>query len=307
MARIFRVDHQIDPGFFNGSSCAFGVFDGVHRGHRYLIDCARATARKGGGRSLALTFDIDPDERLHPTRLRKLMTNEDRLAMLAESGVDAVAVLPFTDEFASSAPDDFLLQTFNGLPPAFLHVGFDFRFGAKAAGTVKDLDAWSAAVGTQVCAHDLKGADGSPITATRIRLLLAKGDIEEANCLLGHPYFMSGIVEPGRGEGADLGFRTANLVVPEQLRPVGDGVYAAWAEVEGVRYRAAVNVGVAATFSDRATATCEVHLLDFEGDLYGKPIKVEFHHWLRPMRKFDDVEELIATVKGNIAWVRENL
>ncbi len=307
MARIFKVDDQLDPEFFNGSSCAFGVFDGVHRGHRYLIDCARTTARESGGRSLALTFDIDPDERLHPTRLRKLMTNEDRLVLLSESGVDAVAVLPFTEEFASSTPDDFLFQTFNGLPPAFLHVGFDFRFGARAAGTVKDLDEWSNDVGTQVCAHDLKGADGFPITATRIRLLLAEGDIEEANCLLGHPYFMSGTVQPGRGEGADLGFRTANLVVPEQLRPLGDGVYAAWAEVGGARYRAAVNVGVAATFSDRATATCEVHLLDFDGDLYGKPIKVEFHHWLRPMRKFDDLEELIATVKGNIAWVRENL
>ena len=121
------------------------------------------------------------------------------------------------------------------------------------------------------------------------------------------PYFMTGTVEPGRGEGADLGFRTANLAVPDQLRPLGDGVYAAYAQVDGTRYKAAVNVGVAATFADRATATCEVHLLDFAGDLYGKPVKVEFLHWLRPMRKFDDVEELIATVKDNIQWVRENL
>ena len=118
---------------------------------------------------------------------------------------------------------------------------------------------------------------------------------------------MTATVEPGRGEGADLGFRTANLVVPDQMRPLGDGVYAAWATVDGARYKAAVNVGVAATFADRATATCEVHLLDFEGDLYGKRIKVEFLHWLRDMRKFDSVDELIATVKSNIAWVREHL
>ena len=104
-----------------------------------------------------------------------------------------------------------------------------------------------------------------------------------------------------------MGFKTANLEVPEQLRALSDGVYAAWAEVDGARYKAAVNMGVAATFADRATATCEVHLLDFEGDLYGRSIKVEFLHWLRPMRKFDDVDELIATVKGNIAWVRANL
>lgn len=227
--------------------------------------------------------------------------------MLADSGVDVVAVLPFTRDFAASSPEEFLVQTFDGTVPSFLHVGYDFKFGARAAGTVRDLDSWAAVGGTSVQAHDLKSDDGAPITATRIRLLLAGGDVEEANRLLGRPYFMTGVVEPGRGEGADMGFRTANLVVPDQMRPLGDGVYAAYAHVDGVRYKAAVNVGVAATFADRATATCEVHLLDFAGDLYGKPVKVEFLHWLRPMRKFDDVEELIATVKDNIQWVRENL
>lgn len=307
MAEIVKADDAFDRGFFEGTSCAFGVFDGVHRGHRFLLDCARDTAARSGGRSVALTFDIDPDEVFHPMRLKKLMTNEERLSMLASTGVDAVCVLPFTREFAASSPAEFLAQTFDGAPPAYLHVGFDFKFGARACGTVDDLDAWGLEGGTKVRAHGLKSDDGAPITATRIRLLLAAGDIEEANRLLGRPYFMTGTVEPGRGEGADLGFRTANLEVPDQLRPLGDGVYAAWAEVGGARYKAAVNVGVAATFADRATATCEAHLLDFSGDLYGKPVKVEFLHWLRPMRAFDDVDELIATVKGNIAWVRENL
>ncbi len=307
MAEIYKVGESFDHGFFKGTSCAFGVFDGVHLGHRFLLDCARETARKSGGKSVALTFDIDPDEKFHPERLRKLMANEERLAMLATTGVDAVAVLPFTPEFAASSPEEFLVQTFDGTPPAFLHVGYDFRFGARAAGTVQDLDAWGSDMGTQVCAHGLKSEDGAPITATRIRLLLADGDISESNRLLGRPYFMTGTVTPGRGEGADLGFRTANLTVPDQLRPIGDGVYAAYATVGGTRYKAAVNVGIAATFADRATATCEVHLLDFEGDLYGKPVKVEFMHWLRPMRKFDDIDELVATVKGNITWVRENL
>lgn len=307
MAGIYRADATFDRGFFEGTSCAFGVFDGVHQGHRFLLDCAQQTARENGGKSVALTFDIDPDEVFHPERLKKLMTNEERLAMLAETGVDAVVVLPFTAEFAASSPDDFLVQTFDGTVPSFLHVGYDFKFGARAAGTVRDLDTWGDSGGTQVRAHSLKSEDGAPITATRIRLLLAEGDIEEANRLLGRPYFMTGVVEPGRGEGADLGFRTANLVVSDQMRPLGDGVYAAWAVIDGERYRAAVNVGVAATFADRATATCEVHVLDFDGDLYGKPIKVEFLHWLRPMKKFDDLDELVATVKGNIAWVRENL
>ncbi len=283
------------------------MFDGVHRGHRFLIGCARETAAQTGGASVALTFDIDPDEVFHPQRLKKLMTNEERLAMLASTGVDAVVVLPFTREFAASSPEEFLLRTFGGTPPACLHVGYDFKFGARAAGTVRDLDAWGGQGGTRVQAHDLKSEDGAPITATRIRLLLAEGDIQEANRLLGRSYFMTGTVQPGRGEGADMGFRTANLVVEDQLRPLADGVYAAYATVDGARYKAAVNVGVAATFAHTATATCEVHILDFDGNLYGKPMKVEFEHWLRPMKKFDDVSELIATVQGNIAWVRENL
>ena len=104
-----------------------------------------------------------------------------------------------------------------------------------------------------------------------------------------------------------MGFRTANLLVPDNLRVLGDGVYAAYAWVDGTRYKAAVNVGVAATFADTATATLEAHILDFFGDIYGRVIKVEFTDWLRPNRPFDSVDELIATVKGNIEWVRQNL
>lgn len=307
MAHIYKVDGSFDHALFAGASCAFGVFDGVHRGHRFLLDCAVSTAHETSGRSIALTFSIDPDELFHADRLRKLMTNEERIAMLADAGVDAVAVLPFTRDFAAASPEEFLRRTFSGAVPPHLHVGSDFRFGAQALGTVSELREWAQGRGMAVDAHDLKSAGGEPITATRIRKLLAKGDIAEANRLLGRPYFMTGVVKSGRGEGASMGIRTANLEVADQLRPLGDGVYAAWADVDGARYKAAVNVGVAATFADRATATCEVHLLDFDGDLYGKPIKVEFLHWLRPMRKFDDVDELIATIKSNIQWVRDNL
>ena len=307
MAEICRVDEAFDSGVFAGASCAFGVFDGVHAGHRYLIERACETARESGGKAVVLTFDIDPDEVFHAERLKKLMTNEVRLDTLTRTCADLVVVLPFTRSFAALEPMAFLNETFDGTPPAYLHVGYDFRFGAKASGTVDELEAWGASEGMRVVPHDLASADGRPITATRIRLLLADGDVEEARRLLGRPYALRGTVQPGRGEGGGFGFRTANLHVPDQLRAIGDGVYAAWATVEGERYRAAVNVGVPATFADRAKATCEVHLLDFEGDLYGKPIVVEFMHWLRPMRKFDDVDELIATVQGNIAWVRENL
>ena len=307
MAEILKCDETFDHTFFSGSSCAFGVFDGVHCGHQYLLSCARETAEKNGGASVALTFDIDPDEVFHPERLKKLMTNEERIKTLSESGVDAVVVLPFTKRFSASSPEEFLVNTFNGHAPSYLHVGYDFRFGARAKGTVKELASWAGDTGTEICAHDLKSADGAPITATRIRLLLQDNDIDEANRLLGRPYYLVGDVQPGRGEGHDLGFRTANLKVPSQLQALGSGVYGAYAHVNGNRYKAAVSVGVSPVFADRTDATCEAHILDFEGDLYGKPIKIEFCHFLRPMIKFDTVDELIATVTENITWVRENM
>ena len=306
MVRIVNIKTDKDREFLAGSSCAFGVFDGVHCGHQYLIDQAKETAKENRGYSVALTFDIDPDERFHPDRLKKLMRNEERIHALSETGVDYVGVLPFTPEFASQLPFEFLASTFGGELPYALHIGKDFRFGFKASGTVKELEEWSRTTGTKICAHDLKSADGKPITATRIRLLLAEGNCDEALHLLGHPYFFEGEVLAGRGQGGDMGFKTANLQLPAMLQTLGEGVYAAWVTVDGVRYKCAMSVGVAPTFAN-ATATCEAHIIDFEGQIYGDTILVEPVKFLRPMIKFDSVDELIKTVLSNIQWVRDNL
>ena len=158
---------------------------------------------------------------------------------------------------------------------------------------------WGAERGMEVHGHELLSEGGRPVTATRIRGLLSEGRAREAADLLGRPYELSGLVRPGRGEGRDFGFATANLEVPPELLAIGEGVYA--------RYKAAVNVGVPATFADTAKENIEVHLLDFDEDIYGQDIEVEFIEWLRPMRAFESTDELIATVQSNIAWVRENL
>ena len=128
MAPIFKADDSFDRSLFKGASCSFGVFDGVHCGHRFLLSCAQQTAAENGGKSIALTFDIDPDEMFNADRLRKLMSNDERLEMLAQTGVDAVVALPFTKDFAASSPEEFLDRTFGGHVPAHLHVGSDFRF-----------------------------------------------------------------------------------------------------------------------------------------------------------------------------------
>ncbi len=307
VAKLYKVDESFDHSLFKHSSCAFGVFDGVHLGHQYLLSCAKKTAQYNGGKSIALTFDIDPDEIFHPNRLRKLMSNERRLEALLNSGVDAVVALPFTKSFSSLSPEEFLLETFNGYAPSNLHVGLDFHFGAKAAGSVADLAEWGAAVGTHIDAHNLQSADGAPITATRIRLLLMEHDLDEAQRLLGRRFSMVEKVRPGRGEGADMGFSTANLFIEPNRRVLAEGVYSAYATVEGKRYRAAVSMGVSPVFADKTDATCEVHILDFDQNIYGEYIEVEFVEYLRPMIKFDSTEELIKTVMGNIDYCRNNL
>ena len=307
MAKVYRVDEQFDHSLFTGAACAFGVFDGVHNGHRFIIESAREAAREQGGRCLIVTFDVDPDELFHAQRLKKLMTNDVRIRTLASLDVDGVMVLPFTAQFASLTPAKFLDHTFRHGVPASIHVGNDFHFGAKAAGTLEELEAWGAKFGMRACGYGLLQYDDKPVTSTRIRLLLADGNVEKAAELLGRHYRLQGEVRRGRGEGRDMGFRTATLRIPSQLMPLGDGVYAAYAHIGGERFKAAVSVGIAPTFEDRTDDNIEAHILNFDGDLYGQTIELAFVHWLRPMMAFTNTDELIATVTDNIAWVRENL
>lgn len=307
MAQVYNVDSTFDYSLFENSSCAFGVFDGVHTGHQYLLQCAKDTAMECGGLSIALTFNIDPDELFHAERLKKLMSNERRIETLSQSGVDAVVVLNFNYDFAALSPQEFLDKTFKGHAPSHLHIGLDFKFGAKASGTVADLGEWGAINNTHIDAHNLKSADAKPITATRIRKLLAKHELDEAKRLLGRPFSIHEKVHAGRGEGADLGFQTANLIMPSNRQVLAEGVYAAFAIVEGKRYKAAVSVGVSPVFAERSTATCEVHILDFSSNIYDEIIEVEFVEFLRPMIKFESTEELVRTVMSNIEYVRNNI
>lgn len=303
MANIYKAGTPQASRALAGASIAFGVFDGVHRGHQAVL----ARAANGTGRSAALTFDADPDELFNPGSLRKLMTNSARIDALAASGVDTVVVLPFSDRFANLEPDEFLERAFGDNPPSRIVVGTDFRFGRGAAGTVDTLARWGERANCVVEPFELLRIDGKPVTSSRIRALLAKGEVEAATELLGHRYVLEGTVVAGRHEGGNMGFRTANLELPAQLQAIGEGVYAAYATVAGKRAKAAVSVGVAPTFAEQSTATCEAHLLDFNEEVYGQRLSLEFVTWLRPMIKFDSVDELISTVMGNIAWVRDNL
>ncbi|MDR2109067.1 MAG: riboflavin biosynthesis protein RibF, partial [Coriobacteriales bacterium] len=289
---------------------AIGVFDGLHRGHRYLLDRTLADARERGLPAWVLTFNCDPDELFKPAeQLAKLSTNAERLARLEQSGVDGVWAVNFNAKLAALEPRAFLNNVVAGafLPQA-IHVGADFRFGASGSGSADELRRWGRAAGCAINAHQLLCNSGQPITATRIRNLLAGGDVQTAAELLQKPYRVCATVVAGRHVGTALGFPTANLAIDPALAKVADGVYAALAYLpDGRRCPAAVSVGVPATFGD-LPATTEATLLDYPadaGDLYGEDIILAYYRYLRPMQAFAGVEELKAAIAHNVVQTRE--
>lgn len=310
-----RVDWNPLEGFgqpLGTRVLAFGVFDGLHAGHRSLLNAARADADAKGVPFSIVTFANDPDAVLgaEPGRF-KLMSDDTRLRLLGSLVRKAklpgeVLVIHTTRETLGMQPDAFLRVLGEVCTPAALHVGCGFRFGAKAAGTVDDLRLWCEQHNAVCTAHALLECEGAPVSATRIRGVLAAGHIAEARRLGLLCYRVDGVVEHGRGEGTGFGFATANVQPDDDgVMLPGEGVYAGCAAVGGETYPAAVNVGAAKSFKD-ATAPLEVHLLGFKGDLYGKRVSVMFNSRLRSQRVFETHEELIETVSADIAWVREH-
>ena len=288
--------------------CVMGVFDGVHRGHQYLLARTLADAQQRQAPAWILTFDLDPQEVLSPDVLpQKLLSDSDRLHLLSQTGVDGVLVVPFTAELAMMAPDEFCEQV---IKPAItieaMHVGVDFRYGAKAEGDTKTMQAWLQAQGGTLAAHELLDDDGQHITSTRIRRLLNNCDTEKAAQLLARPFYLKGMVVEGRKVGRSLGVPTANLRADYPAATLGDGGYACYADVRGVRYRAATSVGAPTTFGV-FESTIEPHILDFEGDIYGEEIVISFVDYLRPMKTFDSVDELKDAIMADINWIRENI
>lgn len=309
-APVLRLDDIVQERRSLGRACiAIGAFDGVHLGHRALLGDTVADARARGARSYAVTFDPDPDCVLPGTPALKLMGSQERLRVLAHTGVDGVLVIPFTRELASLDYQAFFADVLGGVMDiASIYVGSDFRLGRQGLGTVDAITSWGRPRGIDVEPHELVMRCGQAVTATRIRAELAAGHVENARDLLGRPYAIHGTVAAGRGEGSDMGFPTANLVVPAGIQVPADGVYEGIALVGDTAYPAAVNVGLPPTYADNAaSAHLEANLIGFSGDLYGRSMALAFTRFLRPSRVFDSLDELIATVEGNIHDVIDNL
>lgn len=286
---------------------AMGVFDGVHSGHRALIADTVSLAREHGARSVVATFDRDPEQVVKPSEhVPQLLTLEDKLDHIARLDVDAIVVIPFCMRLAEMTPqrflDDVLLAA---TEPVAIVVGEDFRFGSHASGTVATLEKFGAQHGFGVVAHELIERDGQPVTATRIRTLIARGDVESACRLLGRAHRVPGRVVHGRGEGASvLGVPTANITPWAHAALPTDGVYAGRVIVNGQIYVAAISIGLPPTYP-QAVDRVEVHLIDFEGDLYGQEVMVELDARLHDHEVFDSADGLATAIQNDITRVRE--
>lgn len=291
-----------------GGVVTIGNFDGVHRGQRELIARVRARAAELGAPALVVTFDPHPMKVLRPEGAPLCLTTaRQRERLLGETGVDAVAVIRFTASFARTTAQRFVDGFLVGrLAVVEVHVGSRFTFGRDREGSLEFLTERGAELGFE--AHGVPEVidGGEPISSTRIRGLVAAGEVEEAGRLLGRAYLVAGRVESGEGRGRELGWPTANLSPVNELFP-GNGVYATGAMLDGESTcrKSITNVGVRPTFGGGADPVIECHLLDFEGDLYERRVELAFRRRLRGERRFGSPEELVEQIQRDVDGARE--
>ncbi|NNE13193.1 MAG: bifunctional riboflavin kinase/FAD synthetase [Ilumatobacter sp.] len=289
-----------------------GAYDGVHLGHLAVISHVRRLAEERGALAAVVTFDQHPAAIVRPESAPKLLTGpEQKLELLAATGVDAVVVVHFDAAQAAESPESFVRRVLvDALKTQVIVVGEDFHFGRHREGNVDLLrklgDEHDFDVEPIELLARLDGVD-EPVSSTAIRRALAGGDITRANEMLGHPFEARGTVVRGDQRGRLLGFPTANVEVPSATCLPADGVYAGWYErPAGESHPCAINLGRRPTFYEHADSSLlEAHLLDFDDVLYGERARIRFTHFLRSERKFDGIEALKAQLDIDVEHARE--
>jgi riboflavin kinase/FMN adenylyltransferase len=289
-----------------------GNFDGVHLGHRAILDTVISRARALDGEAVLYTFDPHPRKVLQPDGgPRLLVTLEQKAELLEEIGLDVLIVEPFDLDFARTPPEvfvrDFIHQR---IGPMEVYVGYDFHFGRDREGSMRLLTETGPLLGFSVTIISEVTVCDRDVNSTRIRELLSEGNVDEAGTLLGRPFSVRSSVVEGDRRGRDLGFPTANLAPVNEILP-GPGVYSGQLRLldDGVPERdsvlaAVTNVGYRPTFQDGRGLIAEAHVIDFEGDLYGRKVELVFVSKLRSEQKFDSVDELRAQIARDVDAAR---
>lgn len=289
-----------------------GNFDGLHVGHRAIMRTVLTRARDLGGEAVVYTFEPHPTKVLRPDRAPQLLTTLDqKIELLEEIGVDVAIFEPFDREFAEIEPETFVREYIHRrIRPMEVYVGYDFRFGRDREGSMRLLTEMGPRLGFSVTIIPEVTIDGRDVNSTRIRELLRQGDVRETQRLLGRPFCTRGIVVEGMRRGRTLGFPTANIAPQNEVLPEA-GVYAGWTRFvddgdppRGTEIPTVTNVGLRPTFDDDLGLVAEAHLIDFEGNLYGRRIELSFERRLRGERKFSGPEALKKQIQKDVVEAR---
>ena len=284
-----------------GCAVTIGFFDGVHQGHRYLLQQLEEMASDEGLSAIAVTFDRHPKEVVSKDFAPSLLTTQaEKLSLLSESFKGETVVLPFTQELCSLTAKEFMQSVLREKMNAkILLMGYNHRFG-HGGGTLEEYVAWGREADIKV--RMARALEGDKVSSSRIRNLIAEGNVEKANTLLGYRYFMTGSIIEGKQIGRQIGFPTANLSLPKQKLLPACGVYAVGVEMnDSTRKSGMLCIGHRPTVEANGELSIEVHIFDFDGNLYGKEIRLEFIGRLREERRFSSLEELQLQLRRDAA------
>ncbi len=286
---------------------ALGFFDGVHLGHAALLQATTRRAQQLGVRAAALTFDVPPEAKITARQLPLVCTVGDRCEIMRdEFGMGDIILLTFTDDLMAMPWQDFLPQLLvRDYGAVGVVAGYDFTFGRYGEGTVDKLQAQCAQLGLSCDIVPCVTHNGATVSSTMIRNLLAQGAVDRAASFLGRPYSIELPVKHGRGLGRNLGFPTVNMAFPSSLQAPAAGVYRSVVLLDGTAMPAITNVGRRPTVGSDSELTVETHLYDFNGDLYGKTLRVQLLQFMRPERAFDTVEQLKTQVLADLEAGRQ--
>jgi riboflavin kinase/FMN adenylyltransferase len=304
--KIIRKIDQITQQH-RDSNVTIGNFDGIHLGHQEILKKTVEESKEENRKSIVITFDPHPKKVIHPERrpFFLLTTLDEKLRLIESFNIDIVILISFTAEFAKTTAEEFVSNIlWDKLHLNKLFIGYDYAFGKNKGGNAACLRTFGEKLGFQVEEIGAVMIDDMIASSTNARLSIIEGDVRRASQMLARPYNVSGNVVKGFHRGTEIGFPTANIesekVIPAQ------GVYAIIAEVEGNRYQGVINIGYNPTFGNEALSI-EVHLLDFQGDIYEKKIDIQFIDRLRDEIKFDSPEKLVVQIQKDIARAKEIL
>ncbi|HET6595468.1 MAG TPA: bifunctional riboflavin kinase/FAD synthetase [Anaerolineales bacterium] len=303
--RLYRSLEEVN---LQNSWLTVGVFDGVHRGHQQIIQKITAGAHANESPAVILTFDPHPTSILSGREIKLLTLPDERADLLAQLGVDVVVIERFTRELSQVTAYDFMYWLKRQLGLKHLLIGYDFALGKGREGNAARLTEIGSELGYSVEVVPALQDESDVISSTAIRKLIAIGDVTEAAHLLGHPYSLHGPVIRGDGRGRTIGVRTANIAYPSEKLIPSKGIYACWAYVNDGRYLAAVNIGINPTFTpEKQTLSVEAYMLDFDEDIYGQDLRLEFVARLRDELPFGSVEELVKQIWEDVEDARRIL